>query len=563
MSRVVDLAQNSKEQKLVKQHNFLAQGSLLALTGIIVRLIGLLYRMPMISIIGNKGNGYYTSGYSIYSLFLILSSYSFPLAISKLVSTRVANNRFKDAKNVLSCAITLATFIGGISFLIMWFGSGPIANLMQKPFLKYVLRPLAPALFIMAFLGVLRGFFQGFGTMVPTSISQVLEQVANAVTSILFAYLFFQRGLIANLVYDTEEYSYSFGAMGGTLGTCIGAATALAFFIYTFLNYSRFIDKAAENNGRFVPETNAQIYNLLFITITPIIISSTVYNISSVLDDLVFSNIMTLKGLGDRIVTDWGVFGEYHLLFNIPVAIASALSSATVPSISTAIAKRDRFEIAAKVKYGINFAMIIVIPSFVGLCILAKPICRLLFFNLDTTLLVRLVIYGSISVVFFSLATITNGILQGLDRLDTPIKHSSFALVVHLILLAILLFLTNLGIHAIVISNIVFALIICILNNIAIQRIIRYKQNAIQTYVKPLLAALMMGATLCIAYWFFKFRIFGDALFENRLYLAIMVVSCMILGGLIYFIFLIVFGAVRKRDTYYMTFFKKFSIFLR
>ena len=272
---------------------------------------------------------------------------------------------------------------------------------------------------------------------------------------------------------------------------------------------------------------------------------------------------MTLKGLGDRIVTDWGVFGEYHLLFNIPVAIASALSSATVPSISNAIAKRDRFEIAAKVKYGINFAMIIVIPSFVGLCILAKPICRLLFFNLDTTLLVRLVIYGSVSVVFFSLATITNGILQGLDRLDTPIKHSSFALVVHLILLAILLLLTNLGIHAIVISNIVFALIICILNNIAIQRIIRYKQNAIQTYVKPLLAALMMGATLCIAYWFFKFRIFGDALFENRLYLAIMVVSCMILGGLIYFIFLIVFGAVRKRDIYYMTFFKKFSIFLR
>ena len=445
----------------------------------------------------------------------------------------------------------------------MWFGSGPIANLMQKPFLKYVLRPLAPALFIMAYLGVLRGFFQGFGTMVPTSISQVLEQVANAVTSILFAYLFFQRGLIANLVYDTEEYSYSFGAMGGTLGTCIGAATALAFFIYTFLNYSRFIDKAAENNGRFVPETNAQIYNLLFITITPIIISSTVYNISSVLDDLVFSNIMTLKGLGDRIVTDWGVFGEYHLLFNIPVAIASALSSATVPSISTAIAKKDRFEIAAKVKYGINFAMIIVIPSFVGLCILAKPICRLLFFNLDTTLLVRLVIYGSISVVFFSLATITNGILQGLDRLDTPIKHSSFALVVHLILLAILLFLTNLGIHAIVISNIVFALIICILNNIAIQIIIRYKQNAIQTYVKPLLAALMMGATLCIAYWFFKFRIFGDALFENRLYLAIMVISCMILGGLIYFIFLIIFGAVRKRDTYYMTFFRKFSVFLR
>ena len=559
----MDLAQNSREQGLTKQHNFLAQGSILAVTGIIVRLIGLLYRMPMIGIIGNKGNGYYTSGYSIYSLFLILSSYSFPLAISKLVSTRVANNRFKDAKSVLSCALTVATFIGGISFLVMWFGSGPIANLMQKPFLKYVLRPLAPALFIMAYLGVLRGFFQGFGTMVPTSISQILEQVANAVCSILFAYLFFKRGEIANLVYDTTEYSYSLGAMGGTFGTCIGAAVALAFFIFIFLNNAKIIEKASENNGRFVPETNSQIYNLLFLTITPIIISSTVYNISSVVDDLVFSNIMAYKGLGDEIVTDWGIFGEYHLLFNIPVAIASALSSATVPSISNALAKKDRIEVAAKIKYGINFAMIIVIPSFVGLCVLAKPICRLLFFNLDTTRLVPLVIYGSISVVFFSLATITNGILQGLDKLDVPIKHCLIALGVHVILLALLLLFTDLRIHAIVISNIVFALIVCILNNLAIQKIIRYKQNIAQTYVKPFFAAFMMGASVAIAYWFFKFRIFGDALFENRLYIAIMVVSCMALAGLIYFIFLIIFGAVRKRDTYYMTFFKKFSIFLR
>ena len=559
----MNLARNNTEQGLTKQHNFLAQGSILAVTGIIVRLIGLLYRMPMIGIIGNKGNGYYTSGYSIYSLFLILSSYSFPLAISKLVSTRVANNRFKDAKSVLSCALTVATFIGGISFLVMWFGSGPIAHLMQKPFLKYVLRPLAPALFIMAYLGVLRGFFQGFGTMVPTSISQILEQVANAVCSILFAYLFFKRGEIANLVYDTTEYSYSLGAMGGTFGTCIGAAVALAFFIFIFLNNAKIIEKASENNGRFVPETNSQIYNLLFITITPIIISSTVYNISSVVDDLVFSNIMAYKGLGDEIVTDWGIFGEYHLLFNIPVAIASALSSATVPSISNALAKKDRIEVAAKIKYGINFAMIIVIPSFVGLCVLAKPVCRLLFFNLDTTRLVPLVIYGSVSVVFFSLATITNGILQGLDKLDVPIKHCLIALGVHVILLASLLLFTDLRIHAIVISNIVFALIVCILNNLAIQKIIRYKQNVVQTYVKPFFAAFMMGASVCIAYWFFKFRIFGDALFENRLYIAIMVISCMALAGLIYFIFLIIFGAVRKRDTYYMTFFKKFSIFLR
>ena len=224
------------EQREYRKHKFLMQGSILALAGIIVRLIGLFYRIPMISIIGTKGNGYYTSAYSVYSLFLILSSYSFSAAISKIVSERLAEGRFKDVKNIIKSSFVLAFFVGIIMFSIMFFGADLISLIHRKRLLKFALRALAPTLFIMSFLGIFRGIFQGMGNMIPTAISQIFEQIANAVSSLVFAYILFNRGKIANLIYESEEYTYALGAEGGAIGTGVGAFTALVILFFMFLS---------------------------------------------------------------------------------------------------------------------------------------------------------------------------------------------------------------------------------------------------------------------------------------------------------------------------------------
>ena len=173
------------EQRDYRKHKFLMQGSILAIAGILVRLIGLFYRIPMISIIGTKGSGYYTSAYSVYSLFLILSSYSFPAAISKIISERLAEGRFTDVKNVIKYAFILAFVVGLIMFSIMYFGADIISIFHRKRLLRFALRALAPTLFIMSFLGIFRGVFQGMGNMIPTAISQIFEQIANAISSIV------------------------------------------------------------------------------------------------------------------------------------------------------------------------------------------------------------------------------------------------------------------------------------------------------------------------------------------------------------------------------------------
>ena len=203
--------------------NFVIQGSILAAAGIVVRLIGLIYRIPLIAIIGDEGNGYYTSAFSIYSILLIVSSYSLPTAVSKLVSARIARGQYCNSRRILKASMIYAAGVGGIAAGALWMGADFFAGAMKMPYSSFALRTLAPTVWVMAFLGVLRGYFQGTGTMVPTAISQILEQIVNAAVSIGAAWILFREGHKADLVFGNDSLAYSYGAGGGTIGTGAGA----------------------------------------------------------------------------------------------------------------------------------------------------------------------------------------------------------------------------------------------------------------------------------------------------------------------------------------------------
>lgn len=552
------------EQRDYRKHKFLMQGSILAIAGIFVRLIGLFYRIPMISIIGTKGSGYYTSAYSVYSLFLILSSYSFPAAISKIISERLAEGRFTDVKNVIKHAFILAFVVGLIMFSIMYFGADIISIFHRKRLLRFALRALAPTLFIMSFLGIFRGVFQGMGNMIPTAISQIFEQIANAISSLVFAYILFNRGRIANLIYDSEEYAYAFGARGGAIGTGIGAFTALVILFFMFLSLLSKYKKFLNNNNNYPLETQGIIYRVLFTTMIPIILSSTIYNLTTVVDDLIFSNVLSFMKSELNIVVLWGVFGNYHLLFNIPVAVASSLTSSIIPSISISVAQNDVREVVLKVKYSIKYTMLIVIPSFVGLFILADPICRVLFKeHLD--ILINVLRVGSIAVVCFSFATVTNGILHGLGLYNIPLKHAFVALIIHIFACLIFLIPLKLNIYGIVIGMIIFALVLSILNQRYINKIVRYKNSSFQrryilTYILMLLSAGIMGISV-----YFLNKILLNNIFVSGTYISMVIrlIICILVAFFVYVFFIIMLGVVRKRDAQYIPFISKFSFILR
>ena len=371
---------------------------------------------------------------------LILSSYSMPVAVSKMISARLARGEHRNCSRILKAALIYATAVGGIAALVLWFGADLFAELIKTPFSRYALKTLAPTIWIMAYLGVLRGYFQGTGTMVPTAVSQILEQIVNAVVSVVAAGILFGVGTSINAVQGAKEYSYALGAAGGTIGTGAGALTAFLFFICLTASKGRERRQMAREDVSGRTESYRRIFYVLTITVLPIVISSGIYNCSNVVDNYLFGQGMDKLGyLEDSIATCWGVLGQYQLLFNIPVAVSNALSSSLIPSLTRAVANRNRREKLERIAASIRFSLLIAIPAAVGITVLAKPVCNLLFISEDNTMLIRLSMAGSLAVVFYSLSTVTNAILQGLNHMDVPIRHAVIALVIHVAALEVFL----------------------------------------------------------------------------------------------------------------------------
>ncbi len=475
--------------------NFLIQGSILSVAVIIVRLIGMVYRIPLARKIGDNGNGYYNAAYSIYSILLIMSSYSLPTAVSKMVSARLAKGEYRTSTRIFRAAMFYATIAGMAGFCALWFGADYFASqIIRMPYSSYALKALAPTIWIMAYLGVLRGYFQGHSTMIPTAVSQVFEQVVNAIVSIVAASMLFDVGVKSNLVFHDTEYSYAFGAAGGAIGTGAGAVTALVFFMLLALAYRPTMRKKARRDRGAKVESYRGISQALFATIIPIIISSAIYNISNVVDNSLFGHVMEKLGESNLTASQWGVYmGRYHLLFNIPVAIANSLSSSLIPTLSRAMTERNRRQVHARIATAIRFSMIIAIPSAVGLTVLAEPVSDLLFSGMDNTMLIKMMAVGSSAVVFFSLSTVSNAILQGINRMNMPIINSAISLAIHIGVLYVMLKFFHMGIYSVVYANILFAALVCLLNAISIARYVKYRQELLKTFLIPALASAAMG----------------------------------------------------------------------
>ncbi|MDD4112329.1 MAG: polysaccharide biosynthesis protein [Herbinix sp.] len=488
-----------------KENQFLVQGGILAVASLIVRIIGLLYRIPMTRIIGDEGMGLYSIAYELYGLALILSSYSLPLAVSKLVAAKTINKEHRNNYRILVSAMSFAVVIGLASFLILFYGADFFANVVNNdPNVVLPIKVLSPTLFVFAIMGVLRGFYQGKNTMIPTAISQVVEQIINAIVSIAAAYYLMRS-------YSASVNIAAYGAAGGTLGTLVGAIAGLLFLMFVYALYRPIFRRQIKGDRNTYVDSYKDIFKMLIITISPIILSQTVYHISGVIDNALFGNIMALKEVAyfdntvfknttpaslysiENIRELLGIYNnKYRNLTNVPVAIASAIGAAIITSITAAKVRGMDGLIRNKTHVAIKFNMIIAIPSAVGMAVLAYPILEMLFPGANQ-LDANYIKLGAISIVFYSLSTVTTAILQGINKLKIPVINSSISLGFHVALVYFLLKFTSFSGYSLVIGNVTFALVVSILNWISIEKYLEYRQEIMKTFIIPTVSAGIMG----------------------------------------------------------------------
>lgn len=515
---------------------FLIQGAILASAGIITKIIGVIYRIPLINIMGDQGQGYYGIAFEIYAIALLLTSYSLPLAVSKLVSARVAKGERRNAFRVFKAALMFAIIAGTVIGLIVFFGADFIATkIMAMGPSKYALRVLAPCLLVVAIMGVIRGYFQGLGTMLPTAVSQILEQIINAIVSVVGASYLFQVGKKAAAVKGKDYLGPAYAAAGGTLGTFAGAVAGLLFLLFVFAAYRKVIKRQMKRDRTRHKESYSTIFPILFMTITPVILSTAVYQSTKILDAGIFSNIMSIQGMEKvKYETLWGMYtGKFNTLVNVPLAIANAIGASVIPSLTAAVTSGDRKQVHNKIHIATRFSMIVAIPSMVGCMVMAQPIMDLLFSGNNKTPALLLVT-GAVTIVFYSLSTITNAMLQGINRMTTPIKNAAISLVIHLISLFIMLVALKMNVFAVIGGTIVFSLSMCILNQIALRREIGYVQEKHKTFIIPLMASIIMGVVAFVLELVLKVVIPYKLATIITLMIAVMVycLALLMLGGL-------------------------------
>lgn len=542
----IDMSLEKRQEIYMNQNsknNFIMQAGILAAAGIIVRIIGILYRSPLVVIIGDEGNGYYNSAYNFYTIILLVSSYSIPSAISKVIAARLGLGEYKNAHKLFHGSLIYVFIVGILGSAACFI----FAQQMVGHNSAMVLRVFAPTIFFSGFLGCLRGYFQAHHSMVETSASQIIEQILNAVVSISAAYL-----LMSYVSNQNQTTQAIYGAIGSAIGTGSGVVIALIFmFILYMRSRSRFMkDISSDTNQEIL--TGKQVAKILVSMVTPFVLSTFIYNLSTASNQKIYQTITQVYQGMDEVAsaTGYGLFaGKSMQIINIPVAIATAMSAALMPVISSTFERGEIDSTKDKMASAIRVTMLLAIPSAVGLFVLSHPVTMLLYNQRASVNIVSsLIKVLAIAVVLYCLSTLSNGMLQGTGYVNRPVIHAAVALVIQAALLIFLLFNTSLGLYSLCIANVTYSLLMCIMNGLSMKHKLGYVQEVKHTFFLPFVSAILMGIVSWAVNYLGRYLYLSSHKELSWIANAVILVVDLIISIIIYLILLVKLKAVDENS---------------
>lgn len=541
----------------MSRKSFLQGAAILALAGVIVRIIGALYRIPLTTILGDEGVGLYQLAYPVYGLLLTLSTAGVPGAISKMVSERMVHHDTRNAARVFRVSLVVLSVVGLLSSIAMALGSAQIAVLITGTSKGSQAQPsmlaAAPALFFVAIITAYRGYFQGLQHMTPTAVSQILEQIIKIVPGFFIA---------AQL----SKISVELGAAGAMWGVALSEVVALIYLMIVYASKKRKQEREGkseilENTLKRLPplEPVNAIASKLAKLALPMMAGAIFLPLASLADTAIVMN--RLQGLGYTYPAALSLFGiltgMVNVLVNVPGVLSLSISTSLIPSIAESCERADIRSVERKSRVGLRMTMLVSMPSAVGLAVLARPVMDLLYGHSGTmtpeklTIGAGLLVTSSISVIFLSIVQSTNGSLQGLGKVYVPMVSLAIGAIIKIILnytlvgiqsITILGTVIEVNIHGAPIGTIICYLVPTIINLIFLMKATGMKLDLGGMLVRPGLASLCMGAIA----WFIWFALSGGVGSRWATVLAVMVAIPA------YVVFAILFGVLGRDELSYM-----------
>lgn len=516
-------------------NSFIKGAAILGIAGVIVKILGAIYRVPLSNIITNEGMGYYQTAYPLYTLLLTISTAGFPIAIAKLVSEKRAISDYKGAYKVFKIAL-LGLFLGGtLTSLFLLFRAGNIVENIGNTNAYYSLIGLVPALFFVPIMSVFRGFFQGQQTMVPTALSQIFEQLFRVVAGLGLTIYLLPQGI-------------PLAAGGASAGGSIGAMAGTIIVIGIYLRRRTAIKKELQTSIATEEYEASQIIKDLLVIAIPITIGASIVPIMDYIDlKLVLKRLQDIGYTEKEANALYGnLKGMAQTLINLPQVFSVAIAMSLVPAIAESNATKNKKRLGDIISSGIRLTLLIGLPAALGLFVLARPIIGLLYYKntmetiINTGNLLSILSFG---VIFLTLVQTLSAILQGLGKPIVPAINLFIGAVVKVILSYTLTAMPNINIYGAAISTVVAYGIAAILNIMSVVVYSKVKVSIKDVLIKPFISALGMAIVAFLSYLFFM-NILGDK---------IATIVSVLIGGVMYLILLVLTGSITSADLKLLT----------
>lgn len=504
------------------------------MTSIIITLLIVFYRVPLINILGDKGMGYYSIALTLYLLFMTFISYGIPKALTTIITEQSSKGQFALAYKTITSSLLFSVITGGIAALFLFFGADMIAqHLMYAAQGSMSIQGIAPCLLFISVLGVLHGVYMGTRVPAVSRMIQRIEELFVAILSILCAFIARNNAAII------DEPIYS--SLGASIGYTGGIFISFLLSMIIYINHGKKLKHKAKKNSAIVKETRTELILLLVKTTLPVILTMLIFHFSCIIDYAVFNRIMSVQGHKESsyIILLGMLNGKYEFFVSIPFLFVNWYAASKIPALTKIAQEENIRKIHNKISQSLRYTMLYIIPLTVIYILFAKPLMNLFFTGINDTpaLLLRT---GAVSIIFYSLAAISNAALNALDEWAKVAKNAFISLVVQGICLLIMMIIFQWTIIAVVVSRIIFSATLYILNEHVLRERTGYIQEQKRTFQLPAIAAIIMGIVSFIVFFIFNLFIQDKTA----------VILALIIAVPTYIFALIFLGGITQREMY-------------
>lgn len=523
-----------------KAESFMQGVAALMFSQVLIKVLGLVYKMYLTNRegFGDAGNAIYSAGYYIYALLLTISSVGVPNAISKLISERIALEDYRGANRIFKVAFCTFSVLGLIASFILILGAKYIANVMvQIPEAEMTLVALAPSIFFVSVLSVIRGYFNGTQSMSVTAKSQTLEQVFKSLLTII----------VVEIVAIFSQTNTAIMAAGANFATTLSVILSFAYLILYFRKSTKLPNTSKPIQGKkYRMEGIKTIIKRILLVSAPMTFSAILSSLNKNIDSMT-----VVRGLKNflpeaQAKMQYGILsGKVDTLISLPLSFNIAFATALVPAIAAARAKHDMVTANNRVSFSMLITILIGLPCTVGMVIFAEPILALLFPAQQSGAIVLQI--SALAIIFSVLIQTINGALQGIGKIMTPAVALGSGVVVKLILNLVLVPIPTIGVNGAAIGNVVCNVIAFIIGFIVLKKNMDIKFKFSKFVGKPILATIMMAICSYATY----------ILLIKFISIKIATIMALAMAVLVYSLALVVLKLFAKEEIYMLPFGQK------